>query len=126
MRGKALWVRGEYLSQAGLAIATAGPMFKILAERAVSSSASLIYRASAELSAILSRRSVTLFLKRVLFRGTLVLGAVTMVIAIFEDDALEKWSKRTLYRGPKFANEKLFESLEKELGALYGAVREVL
>ena len=114
------------LSQAGLAIATAGPMFKILAERAVSSSASLIYRASAELSAILSRRSVTLFLKRVLFRGTLVLGAVTMVIAIFEDDALEKWSKRTLYRGPKFANEKLFESLEKELGALYGAVREVL
>jgi len=114
------------VSQASLAIAAAGPMFKLLGERAVNGSAFLFYSAAADLSAFLGTRAVTLILRRVLYRGTLIAFAATGVIAIFEDDALQKWCARTLYRGAKFIGEKPFDSAGEELGALYGAIREVI
>ena len=67
-----------------------------------------------------------MFLRQVIFRGTLITLAVSAVITILEDDALEKWCKRTLYRGSKYENETPFEDGGKELAALYGAIAEVI
>ncbi len=114
------------VSQLSLAIAAASPMLKILAERAPNTKFSLLYGIFARMSALLARQAVVLFLRRVLLRGTLVTLAVSVVIAIFDDDALEKWCKRTLYRGSKFKDEKAFEDVANELAALYGALSEIV
>ncbi|KRB10624.1 hypothetical protein ASD87_15690 [Achromobacter sp. Root170] len=113
-------------SQAGLAIAAAGPMLKILAERAVESRFHFLFDIFVKISGALARKAVMLFLRRVLLRGTLITAAVSVVIAIFDIDALEKWCKRTIYRAPKFRTEASFADVEKELGALYGALTEII
>lgn len=113
-------------SQFGLAFAAAHPMFKILAERAPMTRTAVLYDIAARLSGYVARQAMTLALKRILLGGVWVAITVTVLIAIFDDDALEKWCKRTVYRGPKFQGGELFKDAATELGALYGALAEVL
>ncbi|MCU6619965.1 hypothetical protein OCO52_26030, partial [Achromobacter mucicolens] len=113
-------------SQFSLAIAAARPMIKLMAERAARTRFDFFYNVFARMSALFARKAVVLFLRRVLLRGTLLTIAITVAIAIFDDDALKKWCKQTLYRGPKYRNEKGFDDASTELGALFGALSEVV
>ncbi len=114
------------VSQAGLAVAAARPMIKMLAERATTTKYAAWWNLFSRVSAVLARQAVILFLRRVLLRGTLITVAFTVVITIFDDDALEKWCKRSLYRGPKFKYEKTYKDAEEELAALYSALLEII
>ncbi|MGO4582251.1 hypothetical protein AB4Z48_40365 [Cupriavidus sp. 2TAF22] len=113
-------------SQASIAFAAAGPMLKLLAERAVYSRWSPLLSALARSAAFLGKETVALLMRRILLRGTWIVLAVSAFIAIFDDDALQKWCKHTMYRGPKFNGEKPYEDTQEELAALYGGLQEVL
>lgn len=101
-------------------------MIKMLAERATTTKYAAWWNLFSRVSAVLARQAVILFLRRVLLRGTLITVAFTVVITIFDDDALEKWCKRSLYRGPKFKYEKPYKDAEEELAALYSALLEII
>ncbi|MGO4333220.1 hypothetical protein, partial [Cupriavidus sp. M-11] len=113
-------------SQAGIAFAAAGPMFKLLAERAINTRWFSGINFLANIAAYLGKEAVALMMRRILLRGTWVTIVVTVLIAIFDDDALQKWCKRTIYRGPKFNGEKLYKDTAQELAGLYGGLQEVL
>lgn len=114
------------LSQAGLAVAAAHPMLKILAERATATNTTLLYGAAARLAGSLASEHVVIFFRKTLLRGTYVTIAATALIAIFDDDALEKWCQQTIYRGPKFKGKEEFKDAKTELRQLYGALREIV
>lgn len=111
--------------QASLTLGAAAPMLRIVAERAVLSRWSVSLGMMADISAFFAKEAVALFLRRLLLRGTGILVVASVAIAIFDDDALQKWCKRTSYRGPKFQNEKPFEDTAQELASVYGALNEV-
>lgn len=100
-------------------------MLRIVAERAVLSRWSVSLGMLADISAFFAKEAVALFLRRLLLRGTGILVVASVAIAIFDDDALQRWCKRTSYRGPKFQNEKPFEDAAQELASVYGALNEV-
>lgn len=114
-------------SQSSIAFAAAGPMLKILAERGGKSYAvtSLILGAS-RFSSFLGRQAMQAFLRGLLLRSTLIGIAATVAIAIFDDDALEKWCKRSTYRGHDYHKNTPHKKMEKELAQLYSALLEVL
>ena len=111
--------------QASLTLGAAAPMLRIVAERAVLSRWSVSLGMLADISAFFAKEAVALFLRRLLLRGTGILVVASVAIAIFDDDALQRWCKRTSYRGPKFQNEKPFEDAAQELASVYGALNEV-
>lgn len=111
--------------QASLTLGAAAPMLRIVAERAVLSRWSVSLGMMADISAFFAKEAVALFFRRLLLRGTGILVVASVPIAIFDDDALQKWCKRTSYRGPKFQNEKPFEDTAQELASVYGALNEV-
>ncbi|CAB3826378.1 hypothetical protein LMG26686_00723 [Achromobacter mucicolens] len=111
--------------QASLTLGAAAPMLRIVAERAVLSRWSVSLGMMADISAFFAKEAVALFFRRLLLRGTGILVVASVAIAIFDDDALQKWCKRTSYRGPKFQNEKPFEDTAQELASVYGALNEV-
>ncbi len=114
-------------SQSSIAFAAAGPMLKILAERAGQSSAmtSLLLMA-ARAASLLGKPAMLAVLRSLLLRSTLVGAAATLAIAIFDDDALEKWCKRSIYRGLEYQSSRPHPYMEKELAGLYAALLEIL
>ncbi|WP_420993685.1 T6SS effector BTH_I2691 family protein [Cupriavidus sp. 30B13] len=112
-------------SQASIAFAAAGPMLKLSVERAVYSRSSTLFSALSRSAAFLGKETFALLMQRILFRGTGVVLVVSAFIAIFDDDALQKWCKRTMYRGPKFDREKPYKDTKEELAGLYGGLHEV-
>ncbi|PPA73325.1 hypothetical protein C4E15_25170, partial [Achromobacter spanius] len=114
-------------SQSSIAFAAAGPMLRILAARSVERTG--VHGAlslAAALSGVLGRRAVLLFMRNVLLRSSLVGLVATLAICIFDDDPLEKWCKRCLYRGEDYDGNTPFPSTADELSALYNALLEVL
>jgi len=114
-------------SQSSIAFAAAGPMLRILAARSVERTG--VHGAlslAAALSGVLGRRAVLLFMRNVLLRSSLVGLVATLAICIFDDDPLEKWCKRCLYRGEDYDGNTPFPSTADELSALYSALLEVL
>ncbi|WP_221935943.1 T6SS effector BTH_I2691 family protein, partial [Achromobacter sp. LC458] len=114
-------------SQSSIAFAAAGPMLRILAARSVERTG--VHGAlslAAALSGVLGRRAVLLFMRNVLLRSSLVGLVATLAICIFDDDPLEKWCKRCLYRGEDYDGNTPFPNTADELSALYSALLEVL
>lgn len=115
------------VSQSSIAIAAAGPMFKILAERGARTWLSTAFiHVALELSTLLGRQAILALLRSILLRGTVLGVSASIAIYIFDDDALQKWCKRCLYRGQDYQTNKLFDGTGKELAALYGALMEVV
>ena len=112
--------------QFSVSLAAAHPMFKVLAERAATTRLAVLYDIGARGSGYLARPVVSLALKWIVLRLTYVVVGVTVLIAIFDDDALEKWCNRSIFRGPKFQDEDAYEDTTAELEALYGALVEIL
>ncbi|WP_276590583.1 T6SS effector BTH_I2691 family protein [Achromobacter spanius] len=114
-------------SQSSIAFAAAGPMLKILAERGGKSYAltSLLLMA-ARASSFLGRAARLALLRSLLLRSTLIGIAATVAIAIFDDNALEKWCKRSTYRGIDYQGNSPHKALENELADLYSALLEII
>nr|WP_157055440.1 T6SS effector BTH_I2691 family protein [Achromobacter spanius] len=114
-------------SQSSIAFAAAGPMLKILAERRGKSYAlsSLLFMA-AKASSFLGRPASLALLRSLLLRSTLIGIAATLAIVIFDDDALEKWCKRSTYRGIDYQGNSPHKELENELADLYSALLEII
>ncbi|WP_223265070.1 hypothetical protein, partial [Achromobacter spanius] len=114
-------------SQSSIAFAAAGPMFRILAERAArATGVQGALGLAAAISSYLGRPAVLLFMRNVLLRSALVGLVATLAICIFDDDALEKWCKRCLYRGYDYHGNPPFREISEELSALYSALLELL
>lgn len=114
-------------SQSSIAFAAAGPMLKILAERRGKSYAlsSLLFMA-ARASSFLGRPASLALLRSLLLRSTLIGIAATLAIVIFDDDALEKWCRRSTYRGIDYQGNSPHKELENELADLYSALLEII
>ncbi|WP_342067332.1 T6SS effector BTH_I2691 family protein [Achromobacter kerstersii] len=114
-------------SQSSIAFAAAGPMLKILAERTVRATGIHgTLSLAVSVSNFLGRPAMLLFLRNALLRSSLIGLAATLAICIFDDDALEKWVKRSIYRGTAYQEKARFETTESELSALFSALQEVL
>lgn len=114
-------------SQSSIAFAAAAPMLRILAERpAGRTGVQGVLALAAALSGVLGRPAVLLFMRNVLLRSSLVGLVATLAICIFDDDPLEKWCKRCLYRGDDYDGNTPFRGTADELSALYNALLEVL
>ncbi|AZS79032.1 hypothetical protein ELS24_11570 [Achromobacter spanius] len=114
-------------SQSSIAFAAASPMLKILAERGGKSYAiTSIIMAAAKVSAYLGKPAMLVLLRSALLRSTLIGVAATVAIAIFDDDALEKWCKRCTYRGVDYQDNSPHKEMENELADLYGALLEII
>ncbi|MNP14358.1 hypothetical protein D3C76_1066790 [compost metagenome] len=71
----------------------------------------------------LGAQAARLLLARLVLGAFWVGIALTLIIYLFEDDALEKWCKRSCFRAEK--NSRLYGEQE-ELSALHSAFSEVL
>ncbi|MFK1566644.1 T6SS effector BTH_I2691 family protein [Pseudomonas aeruginosa] len=112
-------------SQLSLAFAAAHPMFEILAQRAVTVRAAAAYEILATITGYLANERLVLYLRMFLPIGTAATIVATVLISIFDDDALEKWCQKTIYRGPKFIKNTAYKNTGEELGRLFSALREV-
>ncbi len=112
--------------QGSLALSAAHPMIKLLAERATKTGSSALLGRASKVTGYFARKSTTVFLRKLLLRGTYVTIAVTAVIAIYDDDAIEKWCKKTIYRGQKIRDADQFKDTEIEVAELYAALLEVV
>ncbi|MGV2899682.1 T6SS effector BTH_I2691 family protein, partial [Achromobacter sp. AGC78] len=114
-------------SQSSIAFAAAGPMLKILAERRGKSYAlTSLLLMTARASSFLGRAAILAMLRSLLLRSTLIGIAATVAIAIFDDDALAKWCKRSTYRGIDYQGNSPHKELENELADLYSALLEII
>ncbi|MDX3985229.1 MAG: hypothetical protein QHC88_08215, partial [Achromobacter sp.] len=114
-------------SQSSIAFAAAGPMLKILAERGGKSYAlTSLLLVAARASSFLGRPAMLALLRSLLLRSTLIGIAATLAIAVFDDDALEKWCKRSTYRGVEYQGNSPHNALENELADLYSALLEII
>ncbi|MFP3407598.1 hypothetical protein SB757_23430 [Pseudomonas sp. SIMBA_065] len=111
------------LAEAGTAIALAKPFFDYLPLNNQNKTLRIIGRSLGSVASRLGTQAARLLLARLVL-GTFWLGLIlTVLIYIFEDDALEKWCKRSSYRLEK--NTKSSDEQE-ELAALYSAFSEAL
>ncbi|UVL01459.1 hypothetical protein LOY26_13320 [Pseudomonas sp. B21-047] len=111
------------LAEAGTAIALAKPFFDYLSLNNQNKTLRVIGRSLGSVASRLGTQAARLLLARLVL-GTFWLGLIlTVLIYIFEDDALEKWCKRSSYRLEK--NTKSYDEQE-ELAALYSAFSEAL
>ncbi|MGE8454813.1 MAG: hypothetical protein ACN6OP_30230, partial [Pseudomonadales bacterium] len=116
-----------FVSQSSIAFAAAGSMLKILAERGGKSYAvTSIILAAAKFSSFLGGQAIQAFMRGLLLRSTLIGIGATVAIAIFDDDALEKWCKRSTYRGHDYQKNTPHKEMENELAQLYSALLEVV
>jgi hypothetical protein len=110
------------LAELGTAVALARPFF----ERLAHSSRHPILRALGHSMSTVSRALGTPAARILLARlvlGTFWIGlALTIIIFLLEDDALEKWCKRSSYR----IDERSKPYADEELAKLHSAFREVL
>lgn len=111
------------LAELGTAVAIAKPLFEYLSHNAKTKLARMVSTSLRELAKKLGTQAARLLLARLIL-GAFWIGLVlTVIIYIFEDDALEKWCKRSSFRLAK--NSKPFEEQE-ELKTLHTAFSEVL
>ncbi|MBU8976076.1 hypothetical protein JI752_007945 [Lysobacter sp. MMG2] len=112
------------LGQGGAAFAVAGPLFKWLADTTEHAGRRAGFLRLAGLSSRLAANDAAmLLLGRMTFYGTVIITVATIAIAIFDDDALEKWCDRCCYRLRD--DTKLYSSMEDELGDLFGTLEEI-
>lgn len=111
------------IAELGTAIAIAQPLFRYLSRHGSSTLLGSIGNSLGVLSAYLGTPAARLLMARLVLGAFWVGLALTIVIIIFEDDALEKWCKQSAYRIDK--NRAPFDTSE-ELNELYAAFREIL
>ncbi|WP_411382967.1 T6SS effector BTH_I2691 family protein [Pseudomonas sp. L7] len=120
---RAFAVVGLSLAEMGTAIAIAQPLFQHLARTTSNTLLSSVASSFSALSARLGTQAARLILARLVL-GTFWIGiAITVIIFIFDDDALEKWCKKSVYRRDR--QKKPFDSTH-ELSELYKALNEVM
>ena len=111
------------LAEAGTAIAIAKPLFDHLSQNAKTKLVRMMTTSMGALANKLGTQAARLLLARLVL-GAFWIGVIlTLIIYILEDDALEKWCKRSCFRTHK--NIKPYEEQE-ELSALHTAIGEVL
>jgi hypothetical protein len=111
------------LAEAGTAIALARPFFDHLALNNENRILRFIGRSMGSLATRIGTQAARLLLARLVL-GAFWLGLIlTVIIYILEDDALEKWCKRSSFR--LAMNSTPYEEQE-ELAALHSAFSEVL
>ncbi|MCE1056216.1 hypothetical protein LU644_29600, partial [Pseudomonas alloputida] len=111
------------LAELGTAVATAKPFFDYLSQNAKTKLVRMLSTSLGALAKKLGTQAARLLLARLVL-GAFWIGLVfTLIIYILEDDALEKWCKRSSFRLAK--NSKPFEEQE-ELKTLHSAFSEVL
>ncbi|HDS1800657.1 TPA: hypothetical protein QEM77_003365, partial [Pseudomonas putida] len=111
------------LAEAGTAIAIAKPLFDHLSQNAKTKFVRMMTTSMGALANKLGTQAARLLLARLVL-GAFWIGLIlTLIIYILEDDALEKWCKRSSFRTHK--NIKPYEEQE-ELSALHLAIGEVL
>ncbi|QNG08506.1 T6SS effector BTH_I2691 family protein [Pseudomonas putida] len=111
------------LGELGTAIAIAKPLFDHLANSSANKIVRLLSQSMSRLAKRLGTQAARLLLARLVL-GAFWIGLVlTLIIYIFEDDALEKWCKRSSFRVGK--NSEPYDEQE-ELMALHAAFSEVL
>ncbi|SIS08792.1 T6SS effector BTH_I2691 family protein [Pseudomonas putida] len=111
------------LAELGSAIAIAKPLFDHLSKNSRSKIIHTLSRSASVLAGKLGTQAARLLLARLVL-GAFWLGLVmTVIILILEDDALEKWCKRSTYRINKDADA---YDINDELPALHSAFSEVI
>ncbi|MGE8324347.1 MAG: hypothetical protein ACN6OX_14875, partial [Pseudomonas sp.] len=111
------------LAEFGTAVAIAKPLFDHLSHNSQSKLVQLLSRSASTLAGKLGTPAARVLLSRLVL-GAFWLGLVlTVIIYVFEDDALEKWCKRSTFRVKKIA--KVYDTQE-ELVELHSAFGEVL
>ena len=111
------------LAEFGTAVAIARPLFEHLANSSSNKIVKLLSRSMAGLANTLGTQAARLLLARLVLGAFWIGLALTLIIYILEDDALEKWCKRSCFR---IGNSSSTYKEEDELNALYSAFSEVL
>ncbi len=111
------------LAELGTAIAIAKPLFDYLSQNAKTKAVRVLSKSMSILAKNLGTQAARLLLARLVLGAFWVGLALTIIIYIFEDDALEEWCKRSTYRLTKSSKP---YSDEEELAELYSAFNEVL
>lgn len=111
--------------QLGIAFSQAGPLFRYLALGTNNSMLRGVSTALAELAAKLAaNRAVMLLLSRTLAIAGMIVIVATIVLIILDSDAFEKWCVRCCFGLAEGADK--YASSERELSALFHAIREVV
>lgn len=111
------------LAELGTAVAIAKPLFDYLSQNARTKAVRALSKSMSILAKNLGTQAARLLLAHLILGAFWVGLALTIIIYIFEDDALEKWCKRSTYRLTKSSKP---YSNEEELAELYSAFNEVL
>ncbi|MFK0096190.1 T6SS effector BTH_I2691 family protein [Pseudomonas sp. NPDC090592] len=111
------------LAELGTAVAIAKPLFDYLSRSAKIKAVRMFSKSMSILAKKLGTQAARLLLARLILGAFWVGLALTIIIYIFEDDALENWCKRSTYRLTKSSKP---YSDEEELAELYSALNEVL
>lgn len=111
------------LAELGTAIAIAKPFFEYLAQKGGSRLQLSIGTIGGRIATQLGTPAMRLLLARLVLGAFWIGLAITVVIWIFDDDALEKWCKRSVYRVNSEGTP--FQAGE-ELRSLYTALSEVV
>lgn len=110
------------LAEVGTALAIAKPFFDSLARTTSNMLLGSFANALSGLSRKLGTNAARLLLSRLVLGAFWIGIAATIIILIFEDDALEKWCKRSVYR---LDRQKSPFNADEELSELYSAFREI-
>jgi len=111
------------LTEIGTAIAIAKPFFDYLSHSAKTKFVRMLAKSMGVLPKKLGTQASRLILSRLILGFFWVGIVLTLIIYLFEDDALEKWCKRSCFRMGRYS--RAYEEQE-ELGALHSAFSEVL
>ncbi|MBC3499757.1 hypothetical protein HU753_27610, partial [Pseudomonas sp. SWRI67] len=111
------------LAEFGTAVAIAKPLFDHLANSSSNKIVKLLSRSMAGIANTLGTQAARLLLARLVLGAFWIGLALTLIIYILEDDALEKWCKRCCFH---IGNSASVYKEEDELNALYSAFSEVL
>ncbi|MBI6920530.1 hypothetical protein JET68_17130 [Pseudomonas monteilii] len=111
------------LAELGTAVAIAKPLFDYLSQNAKTKLVRMLSTSLGAIAEKLGTQAARLLLARLVLGAFWVGLVLTVIIYIFEDDALEKWCKRSTFCLAK--NSKPFEAHE-ELKSLHSAFSEVL
>ncbi|WP_447740574.1 T6SS effector BTH_I2691 family protein [Pseudomonas laurentiana] len=111
------------LAEAGSAVATAKPFFDSLSRNTQNKIVKMLAKSMAALASKLGTQAARLLLTRLILGAFWVGLVITIIIYIFEDDALEKWCKRSCFQLGKKSNH--YEEYE-ELSKLHAAFSEVI
>ncbi|MBV4499303.1 T6SS effector BTH_I2691 family protein [Pseudomonas shirazensis] len=111
-------------AELGTAIAIARPLFDYLSRNSTSKFVRYLASGMSGLASKLGSQATRLFLVRMILGGFWIGFFVTVIIIIFDDDALEKWCKRSIYR--KISTSLTVYDETKELTELFEALQGVV